>query len=275
MSSDPTDPEVLLSATALRTQVGTFTVGPIDLAVRAGTHVGIMGASGSGKSTLLRTLALLQLPTGGEVSGLGLTVRHGTKITERDIAVYRRGIGLVGQGSSLWPHLTIQQNVEFGPRHVLKLPLEECARATSQLLEGLKIGHLGERRTWQISGGEAKRAAVARALAVRPRILLLDEVESGLDPMHAAHQMDLVTHMCNEVGASAILVTHTPWIAARYTRWLMVLDAGRVVECGATSSIMESPKSRSTQALLDRVVVVPAHLSTGESPPTVPAPLLE
>jgi len=242
--------ELLCRAADLTVQLPYITVGPVSLDVGRGQAVGVMGRSGSGKSTLLRMLALFITPDGGRLDTRQTTWEFPSRVTTSDLVAHRRRIVYVSQENSLWPHLTIRQNIAFGPTRVLKLRTDETAIRTKELLERLELLEVAEKRTWMVSGGEARRSAVARALALEPDVILLDEPESGLDPVRAARQMDLILATCERVGTGVIIVSHNPATIFRATSVIHVLHAGSIVESGPTSHVLQYPSHPETQALL-------------------------
>jgi len=229
-----------------------MTLGPLSLDIGRGQAAGIMGRSGSGKSTLLRMLALFVQPDGGS-----LYTRHRSwdfgaprPIAPDALTAHRRRVVYVSQDNTLWPHLTLRQNIEFGPTRVLQLSASESHARADALLEALDLKHVAASRTWTVSGGEARRGAVARALALEPDVILLDEPETGLDPVRAARQMDLILSTCERAGTGAVIVSHNPSTILRATTMVHVLHAGAVVETGATQTVLQYPEHAETQALL-------------------------
>ena len=177
----------------------TVIVDNVSLVVLTGETLAITGPSGIGKTTLLHAICGIVRVTGG-------TVRiDDTNVTS--MPTHKRGIGLVSQTGDLFPTMTVSQNIEFGLR-ISKMPKTGRAARVTELLEMLNLAHLSERNVAELSGGEARRIALARALAPRPRVLLLDEPLSGLDQTtHDALMTDLAT-VLKQTTTTALLVTH-------------------------------------------------------------------
>ena len=186
----------------------------VSLNVADGEVVALLGPSGSGKSTLLRVIAGLLVPDGGSVWVDGIDVSA--------VPAHRRQIGMVFQDEQLFPHLTVAANVGFGLR-MQGRPKGEIAARVAELLDLVGLPSLADRHVTKLSGGEAKRVALARSLAPQPRVLLLDEPLTGLDrDLHDRLAADLAT-LLRATGTTALLVTHDPdeaaTIADRTVRW--------------------------------------------------------
>jgi iron(III) transport system ATP-binding protein len=183
--------------------------------------VTILGPSGSGKTTLLRLVAGLEAPEAGRIVADGRLL----SAPDRVVAPHLRGMGLVPQSSALWPHMTVAQNVLFG---LHGLPRSEARRRLEHLLERTGLTALAGRRPHQISGGEARRVALARALAPRPRCLLMDEPLTNLDGELRATLLALIRDLVCETRASLLYVTHQLDEAAALDGRVLRLRAGRV-----------------------------------------------
>ena len=184
--------------------------------------VTILGPSGSGKTTLLRLMAGLEAPEAGRIVADGRLLSAPGRV----VAPHLRGMGLVPQSSALWPHMTVAQNVLFG---LHGLPRPEARQRLEDLLERTGLTPLANRRPHQISGGEARRVALARALAPRPRCLLMDEPLTNLDGELRATLLVLIRDLVRETRASLLYVTHQPEEAAVLRGRVLGLRAGRVV----------------------------------------------
>jgi iron(III) transport system ATP-binding protein len=183
--------------------------------------VTILGPSGSGKTTLLRLVAGLEAPEAGRIVADGRLLSAPGRV----VAPHLRGMGLVPQSSALWPHMTVAQNVLFG---LHGLPRSEARRRLEHLLERTGLTALAGRRPHQISGGEARRVALARALAPRPRCLLMDEPLTNLDGELRATLLALIRDLVCETRASLLYVTHQLDEAAALDGRVLRLRAGRV-----------------------------------------------
>ncbi len=190
--------------------------------------VAILGPSGSGKTTLLRLIAGLEAPDAGSITVGGRLLSAPSRV----VAPHLRGMGLVPQASALWPHMTIAQNILFG---LHGLPRAEARRRLEHLLERTGLIPLARRYPHQISGGEARRVALARALAPRPRCLLMDEPLTNLDGELRDVLLVLIRELVCETRASLFYVTHQPEEAAALGGQVLRLRAGRVVAARAVA----------------------------------------
>jgi polar amino acid transport system ATP-binding protein len=221
----------------------------IDLAVEEHEVVCLIGASGSGKSTLLRCVNLLEPIDEGRI------VIGGREVTAPgvDVNAVRRGIGIVFQAFNLFPHMTVLANVTLGPRKALKLPREEAEREALELLD--RFGLAGRRDDYpdRLSGGQQQRVAILRALAMRPKLLLLDEVTSALDPELVGEVLSLVRELADG-GMTMVVSTHEMAFAREVANRVCFLDAGRILESGPPAEIFSAPKEPRTQQFLARIV---------------------
>ena len=221
----------------------------IDLAVEEHEVVCLIGASGSGKSTLLRCVNLLEPIDEGRI------VIDGHEVTASgvDVNAVRRGIGIVFQAFNLFPHMTVLANVTLGPRKALKLPREEAEQEALELLD--RFGLAGRRDDYpdRLSGGQQQRVAILRALAMRPKLLLLDEVTSALDPELVGEVLSLVRELADG-GMTMVVATHEMAFAREVANRVCFLDAGRILESGPPAEIFSAPKQPRTQQFLARIV---------------------
>jgi iron(III) transport system ATP-binding protein len=178
-------------------------VNRVSLDIPDHARIAITGPSGSGKTTLLRLIAGLEVPDEGTITMDGKLANDPDPV----IPPSGRGIGFVFQTAALWPHMTVRQNILFGLRG---MPVETAENRITALLERMGIAHLKERYPDQISGGEARRVALARALAIRPSLLLFDEPLTSLDDEIREDLLNLITATVRESGASMVFVTHNP-----------------------------------------------------------------
>src|SRR5580692_5618650 len=204
----------------------------LDLEVPAGSLTAILGPSGSGKTTLLRVLAGFERGDAGTVT-IGGSVVDGP---DAHLAPERRQIGYVPQEGSLFPHLTVAANIGFGlPARQRKGP------AIAELLDAVGLAGLGERYPHQLSGGQQQRVALARALAIRPRVVLLDEPFSSLDAGLRASVRGDVRAVLRERGTTAVLVTHDQDEALSFADRVAVLREGRIVQEGNPDEVYRQP----------------------------------
>jgi polar amino acid transport system ATP-binding protein len=221
----------------------------IDLAVGEHQVVCLIGASGSGKSTLLRCVNLLEPIDEGRI------FVHGRDLGASDVDVneVRKGIGIVFQAFNLFPHMTVLANVTLGPRKALGLPKP---KADAEALELLGRFGLAERRgdyPDRLSGGQQQRVAILRALAMRPRLLLLDEVTSALDPELVSEVLQLIRELA-EGGMTMVVATHEMSFARDIADRVCFLDGGVILEEGSPEQIFSAPREPRTQQFLARIV---------------------
>lgn len=219
----------------------------IDLQVAHGEVVCLIGASGSGKSTLLRCLDLLELTDDGDV---WLDDREITDPSV-DPDEIRREIGIVFQSYNLFPHLTVLDNVTIGPRRVLRRKRAEAERHAHELLA--RIGLDGKAGAYPdaLSGGQQQRVALIRAVAMQPKLLLLDEVTAALDPMLVGDVLDVVRDLATE-GHTIVMATHEMAFARESADRIVFLADGRIVEEGTPEQIFTAPREARTREFLAR-----------------------
>jgi molybdate transport system ATP-binding protein len=218
-----------LAVTGLAGQAGSFGIGPIDLHVPAGRVLVILGPSGAGKTMLLETIAGFRPPRSGQIR------LAGTDLT--GLPPERRRIGLVFQDAALFPHLSVQQNVAFGPRASRQAPGTDA----SSLLRRLGISHLADRSPRSLSGGERQRVALARALAIRPGLLLLDEPLSALDQPTREDMRALLQELLADLEIPAVHVTHDRDEALSIGDHLALIIAGQLRQTGPASQVAAEP----------------------------------
>ena len=250
----------------------------VQLSVGAGEIVAVLGRNGAGKSTLLGALAGLLRPDSGRISlgGRVLTdVAAGVHVPS-----HRRGIGLLAQDPLLFPHLTVAANVAFGPR-ARGVSRSAAADLVRRLLSDVDAAEFASRRPGQLSGGQAQRVAVARALAAAPDLLLLDEPLAALDVDAAPALRTMLRRVLRDSGRTALLVTHDPLDALVLADRVVVLSEGRIVEQGETRAVLSRPRTAFTARIagLDLVsgVFGPSGLVVGDFVISghVPAPISE
>jgi polar amino acid transport system ATP-binding protein len=221
----------------------------VDLDVAEHEVVCLIGASGSGKSTLLRCLNLLEpVDTGRIIVG-------GEEITARGVDVnrIRRGIGIVFQAYNLFPHMTVLENVTLGPRKALGLSRRDAAEQATALLTRFGLAEKRDDYPDRLSGGQQQRVAIVRALAMRPELMLLDEVTSALDPELVAEVLRVIRELA-EGGMTMLIATHEMGFARDIANRVCFLDGGVILEQGSPERIFSSPEQPRTRQFLDRII---------------------
>jgi len=221
----------------------------VDLDVAEHEVVCLIGASGSGKSTLLRCVNLLEKVDAGRI------LLHGEEITRRDVDVnrVRRGIGIVFQAYNLFPHMSVLGNVTLAPRKVLQKPKAEAEAEAVALLERFGLADKRDEYPDRLSGGQQQRVAIVRALAMRPELMLLDEVTSALDPELVAEVLSVIRELA-EGGMTMLIATHEMGFARDIANRVCFLDDGQILEQGTPQEIFASPGEPRTQQFLERII---------------------
>jgi polar amino acid transport system ATP-binding protein len=221
----------------------------IDLEVREHNVVCLIGASGSGKSTLLRCLNLLERVEEGEIHIDGQRVTHESV----DVNELRRKIGIVFQAYNLFPHMTVLQNVMLAPRKALRVPRDEAEWQARSLLSRIGLEDKAAEYPDRLSGGQQQRVAIVRALAMQPKLMLLDEITSALDPQLVSDVLNLVRELADS-GMTMILATHEMGFAREVADKICFLDGGCILEEGDPAQIFTEPREPRTREFLSRVL---------------------
>jgi polar amino acid transport system ATP-binding protein len=221
----------------------------IDLAVEEHQVICLIGASGSGKSTLLRCINLVEPVDAGHIIVLG------RDITARgvDVNELRRQVGIVFQSFNLFPNMTVLQNVTLAPRKVLKESRDASATNARELLQRFGLSDKADEYPDRLSGGQQQRVAIVRALAMKPDIMLLDEVTSALDPELVAEVLDVIRELA-EGGMTMLIATHEMGFARDIATRVVFLDAGVILEEGPPDQIFGAPREERTKQFLQRIV---------------------
>jgi cystine transport system ATP-binding protein len=208
----------------------------------------LIGPSGSGKSTLLRCVNLLELPQAGRVTvgALSLGFGDGTRHSKAEVLALRRLTGMVFQNFQLFPHLTVEENVMEGLVTVLRWPRDQAREHARALLDKVGMGAKAEAWPANLSGGQQQRAAIARALAPAPEVLLCDEPTSALDPELAAEVVEVLAQLARE-GTTMLMATHDLRLASSIASEVVFLDRGEVVEAGPAKSLFGAPQRERTK----------------------------
>ncbi|WP_270942203.1 amino acid ABC transporter ATP-binding protein [Romboutsia lituseburensis] len=221
----------------------------IDLNIKKGEIVAILGPSGSGKSTLLRCINLLEEPNDGEI------IFNNQNILDKkcDINQVRQNIGMVFQNFNLFPNMTILENIILAPIKVKNIDREKAIDEALILLD--RVGLLEKQNSYpaQLSGGQKQRIAIARALAMKPDVMLFDEPTSALDPEMVKEVLDVMKELANE-GMTMAVVTHEIGFAKEVANKVIFMDEGYVLEEGSPQIIFNNPKNVRTKQFLDKVL---------------------
>ncbi|WP_432133202.1 MULTISPECIES: ectoine/hydroxyectoine ABC transporter ATP-binding protein EhuA [unclassified Streptomyces] len=233
----------------------------LDFSVERGRHVTLIGPSGSGKTTILRLLMTLEQVSGGMIMVGGQPLSHmpGSNgslkpATEKHQREIRKRIGMVFQQFNLFPNMNVLQNITEAPVNVLGLERAEAEARAEELLEMVGLREKITAHPTQLSGGQQQRVAIARALAMRPEILLLDEVTSALDPELVAGVLDLLRDIAHTTDITMLCVTHEMNFARDISDTVMMFDKGKVVESGPPEQIFGEPEHRRTREFLSAVL---------------------
>jgi polar amino acid transport system ATP-binding protein len=226
----------------------------VSFQVGKGETICVLGPSGSGKSTLLRCINWLERPDAGQIYLKGERIGingAGIVMGDRDLSRVRTHIGMVFQHFALWPHLTVLQNLMEAPVHVQKRPRVEVRDEALALLAKVGLGDKSDAFPAKLSGGQKQRVGIARALAMRPDLLLFDEPTSALDPELVGEVLVVMRDLARE-GMTMVIVTHEMAFARDAATRVLFLDHGRVVETGSPEKFFSNPQTDRAQQFLQR-----------------------
>ena len=210
----------------------------IDLTIKRGEVVVLLGSSGGGKSTLLRCINMIETPTSGEVWVDGIDMTN----PATDLNKARTELGMVFQQFNLFPHMTVLENIMLAPLKVRKLSRAKAKRQALQMLDLVGLRAKAQEYPSRLSGGQKQRVAIARALAMQPKVLLFDEPTSALDPEMVDEVLAVIKHLA-ETGITMIVVTHEMSFARDVASRIVFLDGGKIIEDGTPAQVI----NRSTQ----------------------------
>lgn len=220
-----------------------------SLTVAPGEVVVIIGPSGSGKSTFLRCLNRLEYAEEGEITIDGMDVLN----PKADINTIRAETGMVFQSFNLFPHITVLENITMAQMSVRKRPRKEAEKKGMLLLEKVGIAEKYNVRSTQLSGGQQQRVAIARSLAMDPKVLLFDEPTSALDPEMVGEVLDVMQDLARE-GMTMVVVTHEMGFAKEVADRVIFMDGGTIIEEGTPEHFFTNPENDRTKAFLDQIL---------------------
>lgn len=230
----------------------------VSLVAHEGDVISIIGSSGSGKSTMLRCINFLEVPDSGEISVQGEVIftkkRHDGTLAPADrkqVDRIRSKLGMVFQSFNLWSHMTVLENVIEAPIHVQKRTRREALTEAQALLDKVGIADKRDHYPSHLSGGQQQRAAIARALACHPQVMLFDEPTSALDPELIGEVLRVISKLAQE-GRTMILVTHEIAFAREVSTHVVFLDEGRIEEEGPPGNVLVNPDSERCKQFLAR-----------------------
>ena len=242
--------EVIIELDSVDKYFGDFqALKDINLRVGLQEVVVVIGPSGSGKSTLIRCINRL------EKHDRGTIIVDGIELSDdiRNIQVVRRETGMVFQQFNLFPHLTVMDNITLAPRQVRHLPKKEADDLAMELLERVKIPEQARKYPGQLSGGQQQRVAIARSLAMRPKVMLFDEVTSALDPEMIKEVLDVMVELA-EGGMTMIVVTHEMGFARAVANRVVFMSDGQIVEVGTPEHFFTDPQEDRTKLFLSQIL---------------------
>lgn len=228
----------------------------VSFRVPAGSVTTIIGPSGSGKTTLLRALNALDVPDAGTVcigGENGVSIDFAKPVSKDELRRYRMQSGFVFQSHNLFPHKTVLQNVTEGPIVVQKRPRAEAEAAAVELLTQVGLAEKRDQYPYQLSGGQQQRVGIARALALRPEVVLFDEPTSALDPELVGEVLSVIKDLAVE-GWTLVVVTHEIQFARQVSNQVLFTDRGVILEQGPPEAVIGDPKEERTRQFLDRIL---------------------
>lgn len=250
--------DAMIKVTDLHKSFGdNLVLNGINLSVKKGEVVGIIGPSGSGKSTLLRCINFLEKPQKGTIEIDGQSITHdddrASKISQNEIAAMRTKVGMVFQLFNLFPHMTALQNICAGPRYVLKEKESVYLDRARRLLAQVGLSEKENSYPEQLSGGQQQRVAIARALAMQPKVMLFDEATSALDPEIVGEVLGVMRDLAT-AGMTMLVVTHEMGFVRQVADRVIFMDNAKIVEEGKPADLFDNPKEVRTKEFLAAVL---------------------
>lgn len=257
-SSSPKTGDLLVHATGLKKSFGDNQVlRGVDFSVATGTTTAILGPSGSGKTTILRSLNVLETPDAGIIKIGTVEVDFNTlpkgKSGRKQAAALRAQSGMVFQAHNLFPHKSVIENVVEGPIQVQKRPRDEAIADARELLAQVGLGDKADALPFQLSGGQQQRVGIARALALKPKVVLFDEPTSSLDPELVGEVLSVIKDLATQ-GWTTVIVTHEVRFAENVADQVLFLDGGVVVERGTSAEVIGNPQQERTRQFLKQIL---------------------
>ncbi len=250
METKPTIPEQVIVAENVHKWYGQFHVlRGVSMTVNRGEVVVVMGPSGSGKSTFIRTFNALEEYQQGKITIDGIELSHDL----RNIEKIRQEVGMVFQQFNLFPHLSVLQNVMLAPVWVRRWPKKKAEEVAMQLLERVGILEQAKKYPGQLSGGQQQRVAIARSLAMQPKIMLFDEPTSALDPEMVREVLDVMRNLA-QTGITMVVVTHEVGFAREVADRIVLMDGGVLVEEAKPEEFFQNPKEERTRKFLSQIL---------------------
>ena len=221
----------------------------INLHIKQGQVVVIIGPSGSGKSTVLRTMNYLEEPTSGKVIVDGMDLSDKKKLNE-----VRTEVGMVFQKFNLFPHMTVMDNLTLAQTKVRKISTDEAKKIGQALLDRVGLGDKANAYPDSLSGGQKQRVAIARALAMKPKVMLFDEPTSALDPEMVSEVLDVMKSLAED-GMTMVIVTHEMGFAKKVADRVLFVDGGLILEDDTPERVFDSPTNERTKSFLDKILL--------------------
>ncbi|MCW2811393.1 MAG: tcyC [Friedmanniella sp.] len=250
----PTGTTPLLQVGGLeKTFGGNHVLRGVDFSVTSGSVTVLIGPSGSGKTTVLRCLNALEIPEAGVVRIDDVSVDFATRPPARRLVSLRTQSAMVFQAHNLFPHMSVLQNVMEGPVTVQKRPVEEVRAQAVALLDRVGLADKAGQHPFELSGGQQQRVGIARALAMRPRLLLFDEPTSALDPELVGEVLGVMKDLAGE-GWTMVVVTHEIRFAQQVSDQVLFMDHGVILERGDPQAVLTDPSHDRTRTFLKRIL---------------------
>lgn len=221
----------------------------INLHIKQGQVVVIIGPSGSGKSTVLRTMNYLEEPTSGKVIVDGMDLSDKKKLND-----LRAEVGMVFQNFNLFPHMTVMENLTLAQTKVRKTSMEEAKKIGQALLDRVGLADKANAYPDSLSGGQKQRVAIARALAMKPKVMLFDEPTSALDPEMVSEVLDVMKSLAEE-GMTMVIVTHEMGFAKKVADRVLFVDGGLILEDNTPERVFDAPTNERTKSFLDKILL--------------------